>query len=216
MSEDSASNVGRDSASAGRSIERASQSVASRFTRIMNATLSPWGALTDPAIVGVVTAPLIIALVITARVEAPPTVFRAIAALAALPVAIALVATIALRGKRAELVAWLARQPFPIENMNAVLNGIGESLEVVFEDASPTSQELNRAIDGVSAESFVTRSPADEKGEPGVFEIRIGVVDSTRNPSASNHRRFVRVRDLVERAFGPMAVKYPIREIRIK
>src|SRR6185437_10826950 len=109
------------------SIQRADQSISERFTRVMNATTSRWGMLTDPSIVGLCTAPPAVACLAAVRLEAAPP---ALAALASVPVALAVVLTIALRGSRARVVSWLASVPFPVENMNAILNGLGDGLEI--------------------------------------------------------------------------------------
>ena len=46
--------------------------------------------------------------------------------------------------------------------------------------------------------------------------IRIGVVDSKRNPAASNHRRYARVVALVEQVLVPLAERHPIASVRVK
>ncbi len=201
--------------------ERAADSIAARFTRVMNATTSPWGMLTDPSIVGAATAPGIIALLAAIRMEASPTVVLALEVVAALPLTVAIVLALALRGARARVIDWLASLPFPVENLNALLNGLGESLEITFRDAVPAAKDLNAELDRVSPDSFVSKGagageddkpPVDEK----VVEVRIGVVDTPRNPSVGNHRRFVRVRVLVSDVLIPLSSRFPIAEIRIK
>ncbi|MFO0761803.1 MAG: hypothetical protein U0359_35510 [Byssovorax sp.] len=204
---------------------RAAESVASRFTRIMNATTSPIGVLSDPPIIAVCTAPLLIAFLAALRLEASPTVVQGLAALAALPTALGLVVSLLLLGARGRVVAWMGGLPFPIENMNALLNGLGDGLELAFEGACPSSAELNKALDQVSAESFVTRAPDSPGASPAQgeapagssqIEIRIGVVDSKRNPAASNHERYLRVRALVDRVLVPLHARFPLAEVRVK
>jgi hypothetical protein len=197
--------------------QRADESVSTRFTRVMNATTSRWGVLTDPPVVAVATAPGLIALVAAIRLELAPAVVLALEVATAAPLSVAIVAALALLGARSRVVEWLAGLPFPVENLNAVLNGLGESLEITFRDACPRTAELNAALDPVSAESFVTRAPdADAGPDPHVVEVRIGVVDSKRNPSVSNHRRLERVQALVGRVLLPLAERYPIVEVRVK
>jgi hypothetical protein len=197
---------------------RAEESIAASFTRVMNATTSRWGMLTDPSIVGAATAPGVIALLAAIRMEAAQTVVIVLEVLAALPLTIAVVLALSLRGARARVIDWLAGLPFPVENLNALLNGLGESLEVTFKDAAPSAKELNAELDRVSPDSFVSKSvedgekPADEK----VVEVRIGVVDTPRNPSVGNHRRFLRVRALVSDVLVPLSARFPIAEIRVK
>src|SRR4051812_30795082 len=130
--------------------ERADQSVTARFTRVMNATTSRWGMLTDPSIVGLLTAPVFVALVAAVHVEAAPALITALQVLAALPVVVAVALALSLGSARARVVDWLAGVPFPVENMNAVLNGLGEALEITFRDAAPDVKELNAVLDRVS------------------------------------------------------------------
>jgi hypothetical protein len=195
--------------------ERADQSVSARFTRVMNATPSRWGVLTDPSIVGIATAPVVVALVAAVRLEVAPTLITALQVLAAVPLAIAVAMTLYLMGTRPQVVAWLASVPFPVENVNAVLNGLGESLEVTFRDPAPDAKTLNAALDRVSPDCFVSKTTEDTK-DPAVVELRIGVVDSKRNPSVSNHRRFVRVQALVAEVLVPLGERHPIVEVRVK
>src|SRR4051812_41826181 len=115
--------------------ERAEQSVSARFTRVMNATTSRWGMFTDPSIVGLATAPVIVALVAAIRLEVSPGLVLALEILAATPLAIAVALALSMLGARAGVVDWLAGVPFPVENMNAVLNGLGDGLEITFRDA---------------------------------------------------------------------------------
>jgi hypothetical protein len=201
-------------------LQRADQSVSERFTRVMNATTSRWGMLTDPAIIGLCTAPPAIACLAAYYREAEMGLVTALGVVAATPFVVALAVWLWLRGARAGVVAWLASVPFPVENMNAVLNGLGEVLEITFREGRPATPELNLALDRVSAECFVTKGgdadPKPPPGEPPVMEVRIGVVDSTRNPSMSNHQRFERVRGLVQEVLVPLGERYPIVEVRVK
>lgn len=199
---------------------RAEESVSTRFTRLMNATTSRWGVLTDPSIVGVATAPFAVGLLAAIRFEAAPSLVLALEVLAATPIFVAILCAIALTSSRRRVVDWLAGLPFPIENLNAVLNGLGDSLEVSFRGDLPDVPRLNVDLDKVSVESFVTktgpegREPAE--GELRWVEVRIGVVDSKRNPSGSNHERFERVRRLVDEVLVPWSKEHPIAEVRVK
>lgn len=204
--------------------ERAAESVAARFTRIMNASTSPFGVLSDPPIIAVCTAPLLIAFLAAMRLEASPSVIQALGFLAALPTALGVAVSLVLLGARARVIGWLGGLPFPVENLNAVLNGLGEGLEVTFVAACPTTAEVNRELDKVGPEAFVTRAP-DAPGSggqaaapelPNLIEVRIGIVDSKRNPAGSNHRRYLRVRALIDEALVPIHGRFPIAEVRIK
>jgi hypothetical protein len=199
---------------------RAEESVSSRFTRLMNATTSPWGVLTDPSIVGVATAPFVIGLLAALRLDGPRPAILALEALVATPLSVAILCALVLSGARRKVIDWLASLPFPVENMNAVLNGLGESLEVSFSGSAPEAPSLNVALDKICAESFVTavgpegREP--EEGELRWVELRIGVVDSIRNPSRSNHQRFQRVQAIVQEALLPLHAEHPIAVVRVK
>ena len=199
---------------------RASDSVSSRFTRMMNATTSRWGMFTDPSVVGVATAPSVVALVAALRLEAPPVVILALEVLAAAPLVVAIVLTIGLVGARARVIDWLASLPFPVENLNAVLNGLGDSLVVSFRDDAPAVPEINVALEKVCAESFVTESGPEgaepRSNEPRWIDVRIGVGDSKRNPAATNWQRFERVQAIVHDVLVPLAERHPIVEVRVK
>jgi hypothetical protein len=191
---------------------RADQSVATRFTRIMNASTSRWGVLTDPPIVAIATGVFVLALLGAKSAGAGDGVVRALIAAALLPIGVAAALSLALLGARRRVVAWLARQPFPVDNMNAVLNGLGEALEVSFAGALPKAEELNPEIDKVHPDSFVTGTIEETR----TMEIRIGVVDSKRNPAATNHQRFARVIALVEQVLVPVHERTPIACVRVK
>jgi hypothetical protein len=203
--------------------ERAAENIASRFTRIMNATTSPAGVLSDPPIIALATAPLLITFLAALRLEVSPLVAQILGVLVALPTALGVLVSLALLGARARVIDWLGGVPFAIENLNAVLNGMGEGLEVTFVADCPTKAELDRELERVSPDAFVTRSPDASGGGEGAqaelarqMEIRIGVVDSKRNPAASNHRRYVRVRALVDQVLVALHARFPIAEVRIK
>ncbi|MDC0682196.1 MULTISPECIES: hypothetical protein [Sorangium] len=192
--------------------ERADQSVSARFTRLMNASTSRWGVLTDPPLVALASGVFLLLFLGALGRDAGPEVARALGVLVFAPISVALVVSVALRGARRAVVAWLARQPFPVENLNAVLNGLGEALEVTFVGAAPEAAELNVELDKVHPDAFVTGGVEDAR----TLDIRIGVVDSKRNPAATNHQRYARVRELVERVLVPLAERYPIQVVRVK
>src|SRR5271155_4147975 len=107
-------------------LDRAEQSISSRFTRVMNATTSRWGVLTDPSMVGLAPAPVAVALLAAVRLEAAPVLVMALGGLAGVPVTVAVLFALSLTRARGRVVEWLATLPFPVENLNAVLNGLGE------------------------------------------------------------------------------------------
>ena len=96
--------------------------------------------------------------------------------------------------------------------MNAVLNGVGDEIVVRFAGALPTSEALNADLDRVHPEVFVTSSLPEERS----VEIRIGVVDSKRNPAATNHERYRRVAALIEGVLVPLHATLDITDVRFK
>ncbi|MFT3770657.1 MAG: hypothetical protein QM820_34970 [Minicystis sp.] len=186
---------------------------------MMNATTSPWGMFTDPSIVGACSAPPVIALLAAVRMEAASNVVLALKILAALPLTIAVLLALSLLGARGKVIAWLASLPFPLENLNAVLNGIGDSLVITFRGEAPAVPDPNVSLDKISAESFVTESGPEgeaKAGEARWVDVRIGIVDSKRNPAATNWQRFARVQAIVRDVLVPLAERYPIAEVRVK
>lgn len=191
---------------------RAEESVATRFSRLMNATTTPLGVFTDPPVVAAATAPLFLGYLALLRLDLPSIATRAALGLLLAPLAVALVLSLVIRGARARLIDWLAAKPFPVENMNAVLNGLGELLEVEFDAEPPEQAEVNRALEAVSPDAFVTeREPESRR-----VKIRVGVVDSKYNPAASNHARFVRVQRIVDEVLVPLSSARPIVAVRIE
>ena len=192
--------------------QQADESVSARFTRLMNASTSRYGVLTDPPIVAALTSIGIVAWIIATDRNASPQVMRIVTSVALLPLGIAVLAWLSLMGARRRVVEWLSGLPFPVENMNSVLNGVGEELELSFSDQCPGEAELNLELEKISEDSFVTKTDPEQH----TMDIRIGVVDSKRNPAASNYRRFVRVRELVHDVLIPLHARYPISEVRVK
>lgn len=191
---------------------QASELVASKFSRTMNATSSPIGVAGDPPVVAVITAVFLVAYLAARRSDAPESVQQVLLVLVALPVAVAVIVTLALLGARGKVVAWLAAQPFPIENMNAVLNGLGDGLEVTFAPGAkvPETPALNAKLDAIHPDCFVTESKDD------TVVMRIGVVDSKRNPAWTNHQRYRRVVELVEKLLVPLHAESPIQSVRVR
>ncbi len=190
----------------------AEDSVATRFSRAMVATTSPYGLLSEPTLVAAETAIVLTAYIALRTSNGPPEVVSALALLSGVPLVIAVLTTLALMGARRRIVAWLDSLPFPLENLNGVLNGVGDSLEVTFEGAPPEQAGLNASLDTVHPDSFVTTINAETQS----VEIRIGVVDSKRNPARSNHLRYARVRAIVDAVLVPLSKAHPIRSVYVK
>jgi len=195
--------------------ERADQSVSARFTRIMNATTSRYGMLSDPPVVAVLSGIGLVAFLAGLHLGVSRDVAYALAGVMALPIVIAILISLGLLGARRRVVDWIAGVPFPVENMNAVLNGLGEFLEVQFQNGGPTSVDLNKELDKVHPDCFVTKV-TPEQGPVETIEFRVGVVDSKRNPASTNYQRYERVRAIVERVLIPLSTRFPITEVRVK
>src|SRR5262245_37843065 len=135
---------------------RAEQSVSVRFTRLMKASTSPYGILTDPPIVAIATAVMLMGMLSARQVGARALVVHALEALTLFPIACAAMVTLALSVARAKVVRWLARLPFPVENMNAVLNGLGDTLVIRFSGEPPPTEALNAELDRFNQDCFVT------------------------------------------------------------
>ena len=133
---------------------QANELVAARFSRLMNATTSPLGVAGDPPLVAAATAVLLVAYLAATRSDAPPALQQVLLVLVAVPVGFAILVTFAILGARSKLVAWLAGLPFPLENMNAILNGLGDELEVTFKDGAkvPETAAMNAKLDAVKWE----------------------------------------------------------------
>ncbi len=201
--------------------DRAAQAIAARFSRLMNASTSPFGVLGDPASAGVPTAIFFVAYLVARSRDAAPDVVRSLGLLSFAPLLVVVVSSLALIGARARVIAWLAGLPFPLENVNALLNGIGSELEVRFADPAdpapasdwpPSREATNALLDAVSPDVFVMSIGEEER----VLEVRIGVIDSKLNPARSNHQRFARVRAICERVLVPLSTTRPILSVRVK
>ncbi len=198
------------SGAAGVGRDEAQSNVAERFTRIMRASTSPWGVLTDPPVVCAAMAALVVPAAILLRLDLLSPAWL-LWALAATPPLAALMVNLALRGAREQVIAWLAAQPFAIENMNALLDGVGQSVLVRFAGEPPTREALNALLEAVHEDCFALDFARDE---PEV-EVRIGVPDSKLNPAAAHHRRYRRLRQLVEQALLPLHQDHPIAWARV-
>ena len=202
---------------------RATESVASRFTRLMNAATSRWGVMTDPPVLALATGFFLILLLASLRISAVESLVPVFAALTAMPVALGVIVSLSLLGARGQVIDWLTSLPFPVENLNAVLNGLGDEMEITFATSYPPAAQVNPLLDAVSPDAFVTRSPepvpageSPPSPDRHLLEVRIGVVDSARNPSASNFQRYERVRTLIDTVLVPLHAKHAVLEVRIK
>jgi hypothetical protein len=177
----------------------------------MLAATSPIGAFTDPPLVGVATAILlVIAVPIYRSVLNPEQVFVIYLA-AGLPVGVAAIAWLSLLGARKKVVTWLAGLPFPVENVNSLLAGVGQNLVIRFAEQPPDRDALNERLEQVHPDCFALEY-ADEEPE---VEVRIGVLDSKYNPVRATYRRYARAQRLMAEALVPLSGDHPIEVVHV-
>jgi hypothetical protein len=193
---------------------QAAERVATRFTRLMNAATSPLGVLTDPPLVCATVALVIVASVIAYNLRIIDAAFLPVVYVAAAaPVVGAVAVSLRLRRARDQVITWITSLPFPMDNLNGLLNGVAQNLVVRFETVPPPSRdELNERFEAVNDDCFALEVKDDD---PEV-EVRIGVLDSKLNPAGANYRRYRRVVTLVEEALVPLHEKHPIAAVRVE
>jgi hypothetical protein len=187
--------------------QHAEEAVVRRFSRAMRASCSPLGPLTDPMIVGAATAVLVM-LAGALYGGAGATMRNLLVGAAGVPIALALVVSIAQLNSRARVIDWLASLPFPVENVNGLLNGVATHLRVRFADAEslPQREELNELLDPIDPNCFALEF------EDADVALRIGVLDSKYNPARSSYLRYLRVRAITA-VLLPMHERHPIRDV---
>jgi hypothetical protein len=193
--------------------KEASESVAERFTRVMKATPSPIGPWCDLMAASVISGIILaVGLFVIRRSSDSGALYRTLA-FAAAPLAVSALLSTTLGGSRAAVVRWLASLPFPVENVNALLAGLGDTLEVYFESGAdlPTRASLQPKLDEISDDILLVKERPDERS----LEIRLGVIDSKRMPLVTNHRRWTRLVTLVDKTFVPLSKTTPIRKILV-
>lgn len=193
-------------------VTSASERLAERFTRPMRAATSRWGVFTDPPVVCAVLAVVVLASVITFNLQLIerahlPIVYAAIA----LPILVAVAINASLRHARREVATWLGGLPFPVDNVNALLNGVGQHLVVRFVATAPERQRLSELLDEVHTDCFAL----DFHDEEPEVELVIGVPDNKLNPSTANFRRFVRVRHMIDDCLVPLSDTHTIEWVRV-
>jgi hypothetical protein len=212
-------------------LEAASERVARRFTSPMNASTSPLGVATDVSLATALCAVPLVAGVRRAlahgAIDGPARAWFGLAALPLL-VLVAVGAWLRLRG-RAGVVSWLAAQPFPVENVNGLLAGVGDSFEVVFAPhgaGAPGRAELQPLLDQVSDDALVLHWPdPPPEGASGAGErdeaartvvIGLGVLPSKHVPFRTSYLRYRRFCELIERVFVPLHAKRPVESVRVR
>ena len=101
----------------------------------------------------------------------------------------------------------------PVDNLNALLAGLGDTVELVFAPgtAMPARANLQPRLETVSDDILLVK----ERPEERTVEIRLGVIDSKRVPLYTNHQRWKRFCDVTEKVFVPLAEQTPIERMRI-
>jgi hypothetical protein len=195
-------------------LTRAEESVATRFTRGMNAATSKWGVLTDFTVASALAAIPIVLIVKQIggdELRSPTTAVLVVIAL--LPVVAAVVTSFVLRGARADVVRWIAAQPFPVENVNALLVGLTDTFEITFAEGveMPSRMDVQRRLDPISDDILATEMVESERR----VEVKIGVVESTRVPLRSTFHRWERFRRIVEEVLVPLSRDKTIVSVRL-
>ena len=193
--------------------KEASESVAQKFTRVMNAAPSPLGAWCDLAAASILSGVLLMAGLFAVRQSTNTGSLHVALAIAAVPIATSALLSATLWRSRATVVAWLASLPSRVENLNAVLAGLGDTIEVVFEPGTelPTRPSLQPKLDEISDDVLLVKSRPDER----MIQIRLGIIDSKYMPLRSNHRRWKRLVEVVERGLVPLSKTTPIRNVHV-
>jgi hypothetical protein len=192
----------------------ANESVAEKFTNVMNATPSSLSALCDLGIASVVSGLFLVIGLFVIRHSSEPSRLYAVLAVAASPFLGSYGLQIGLRRSRQMVVGWLTTLPFPIDNMNALLAGMGDTIEVFFERGGaelPNRSSLQPKLDAVCDDVLLVKERAEERA----LEIRLGVIDSKKMPLRTNHQRYRRFLEVVERVLVPLSKTVPISRVLV-
>jgi hypothetical protein len=181
-----------------------------RFSAGMNAATSRFGFLCDITLTFVALG--IVGLLTAAAFASLPWLpgWAALVPLT-IPILVNLAALLALRHGRRDVVRWLLQVPFPVENVNAVLCGSGEFFEVFFEGSMPDRGALMGYLERASEDAYVIELDEDRH----VMSARFGIVESKFNPYREAHRRFVRMKSVVDRALVPLHQSHPIARVLV-
>jgi hypothetical protein len=179
----------------------------------MNATPSPLGLFIDLFAASILSGALVVGGLFGIRRSTDASALYIVFAVAALPLVASLLLSVLLRGSRVKVVAWLSRVPFPVDNLNALLAGVGDTVEIVFAPGAdlPTRATLQPRLDAVSEDVLLVK----ERPEERTIEIRMGIIDSKRMPLRTNHQRWVRLLELTEKVFVPLGKSSAIERMRI-
>jgi hypothetical protein len=191
----------------------ANDSIAEKFTNVMNATPSPLSAFCDVAVASIAAGLVMAVGLFVIRHSGDPTRLYVVIAVAACPFLGSYGLQLGLRGSRHAVVAWMTTVPFPIDNMNSLLAGMGDTLEVFFERGAelPSRANLQPKLFTVSDDVLLVK----ELPEQSLLEIRLGVIDSKRMPMRTNHQRYERFLAVVERVLVPLSRTSPIARVHV-
>jgi hypothetical protein len=179
----------------------------------MNATPSPLGPLSDFISASILSGAIIAIGLFVIRRSSDPAALYSVLGAVAVPFAVCAMVSFKLRGTREKVVAWLTTLPFPVDNLNSLLAGLGDTVELVFTPgtAMPARAELQPRLETVSDDILLVKERPEERS----VEIRLGVIDSKRVPLYTNHQRWKRLCDVTEKVFVPLAKESPIERMRI-
>ena len=121
----------------------ANDSIAKKFTNVMNATPSPLSAFCDVAVASIAAGLVLAVGLFIIRHGADPSRLYLVLAVAACPFLGSYGLQLALRGSRHAIVAWMTTLPFRIDNMNSLLAGMGDTIEVFFERGAELPSRAN-------------------------------------------------------------------------
>lgn len=187
----------------------ASECVAEKFTRVMNATPSPIGPWSDLMPASVLSGLIVVVgFFAVRRSSGVPFV---VIGLALVPLLVAGALVVAVSKSREKVVAWLCTVPFPIDNLNTLLVGLGDTLEIVFAQGAdlPTRATLQPKLETVSEDVLLVKERPEERS----IEIRLGVIDSKRFPFHTSHQRWKRFVAVIETVIVPLSKKAPIERM---
>jgi hypothetical protein len=193
--------------------KEASECVAEKFTRVMNATPSPLAPFCDPMAASILSGAIVAAGFFAIRRSNDAALLYAVLAVAVVPLVASLLLSAALRGSRDKIVAWLCSLPFPLDNLNALLAGLGDTIEIVFAPGAelPTRATLQPRLDAISDDVLLVRERLDER----TLEVRLGIIDSKRLPLRTNHARWNRFVEVMEKVVIPLSKNTPIERVRV-
>jgi len=191
----------------------ANECIAEKFTRVMNATPSRLGPFSDLMAASILGGALVAIGFFAIRRSNDAAALYAVLALAALPLVASLILSASLGGSRAKVVAWLCSVPFPVDNLNALLAGLGDTIEIVFAPGAdlPSRATLQPRLEAISEDVLLVK----ERPEERMLEVRLGVIDSKRLPLRTNHARWNRLIDVTEKVLVPLSQNTAIERVRI-